>query len=229
MANTNHSTTAARLLALLVASLLLFEPAVPLRAEALPEGAPPASLQIAILDGDGALNNIQERTAREPIVQVQDENHKPVAGAAVLFAIHGAAGGAGGAFAGGASTLSVVTDANGVAKAVGLATNHLQGNWQIQVTATKGNLTTSTTINEQNVTPSPQGGNQPNQTPTTKPPFHWPISKGLTIAAGVVVAGVVIGIVAAQNNNNGTTITTGNGTVGAPTSGAVRAGIRIHF
>jgi hypothetical protein len=40
---------------------------------------------------------------------------------------------------------------------------------------------------------------------------------------------VVIGIVAAQNNNNGTTITTGNGTVGAPTSGAVRAGIRIHF
>ena len=50
MANTIHSLTGARLLALLVASLLLLEPAVPLYAEALPEGAPPASLQIVILE-----------------------------------------------------------------------------------------------------------------------------------------------------------------------------------
>jgi hypothetical protein len=228
MAKTIHSSTSARLLALLVASLLLLEPAVPLRAEAPLDGAPPASLQIAILDGEGALNNIQERTAREPIVQVQDENHKPVSGAAVLFAIHGAAGGAGGSFAGGASSLSVITDANGVAKATGLVTNHLQGNWQIQVTATKGPLTANTTINQQNVTPSGQSGNQPNQAPQ-KPPFHWPLSKALTIAGGVIVAGVVIAVVASQNNNSGTTITTGTGTVGAPSAGAVRAGIRFHF
>lgn len=228
MANTIQTKNSVRLLALLVSSLLLLEPAVPLRAEALLDGAPPASLQIAILDGEGALNNIQERTAREPIVQVQDENHKPVSGAAVLFAIHGATGGAGGAFAGGASSLSVVTDANGIAKATGLLHNQLQGNWQLQVTATKGNLTANTVIHQQNVTANVQGS-QPSQTPPSKPPFHWPISKGLTIAAGVVVAGVVIGIVAAQNNNNGTTITTGTGTVGAPSSSAARAGIHFRF
>ena len=30
------------------------------------------------VEGDGAINNIRQRTAREPIVQVEDENHKPV-------------------------------------------------------------------------------------------------------------------------------------------------------
>src|SRR5271163_2790014 len=49
--------------------------------------APPPSLRIVILEGEDVSNNIKERTAREPIIQVQDENHKPVAGAAVLFSI----------------------------------------------------------------------------------------------------------------------------------------------
>ena len=38
--------------------------------------------RIEVVEGDGAINNIRQRTAREPIVQVEDENHKPVAGAA---------------------------------------------------------------------------------------------------------------------------------------------------
>src|SRR5208337_366679 len=96
-----------RLIALLAIALLVLEPALPLGAQ---EAAAPAkSLQIVILDDEAPLNNISERTAREPIVQVQDENHRPLAGAAVLFAIHPAAGGASAAFANGASTLSVVT------------------------------------------------------------------------------------------------------------------------
>ena len=44
-------------------------------------------LNIVIVEGDGAINNIRQRTAREPIVQVEDQNHKPVAGAAVVFAL----------------------------------------------------------------------------------------------------------------------------------------------
>ena len=53
------------------------------------EAAPPApALRIVILEGEDVSNNIKERTAREPIVQVEDENHKPVAGAAVLFTRH---------------------------------------------------------------------------------------------------------------------------------------------
>src|SRR5580704_2436459 len=56
----------------------------------------PMALHIVILDGDNALNNIRQRSAREPIVQVEDENHKPVAAAAVLFTIHSGSAGAGG-------------------------------------------------------------------------------------------------------------------------------------
>ena len=32
-------------------------------------------LNLVVLEGEGATNNIRQRTAREPIVQVQDENH----------------------------------------------------------------------------------------------------------------------------------------------------------
>jgi hypothetical protein len=220
MANTIH--TGGRLVALLLSSLLLLEPASPLFAQDAPAAAPPHSLQIVILDGEGALNNIQERTAREPIVQIQDENHKPIAGAAVLFAIHGATGSAGGAFAGGASSLSVVTDANGVAKAVGFLPNKIQGPWQMQVTAKYNNLTTSTNINEQNINKPLQ--NQANK--PQKPQFKWPVSKAASIV-GAVAVGVVVTVVAVElNNSNSTKISTGTGTVGAPT---FRPGIRIRF
>jgi hypothetical protein len=41
--------------------------------------APVHTLNLVIVEGDGVINNIRQRTAREPIVQVEDENHKPVA------------------------------------------------------------------------------------------------------------------------------------------------------
>ena len=42
-------------------------------------------LNLVVIEGEGAVNNIRQRTAREPIVQVEDENHRPVAGAVVVF------------------------------------------------------------------------------------------------------------------------------------------------
>src|SRR5579859_1089862 len=79
---------------------------------------PAPMLNIVIVEGEGAINNIKLRTARETIVQVEDENHKPVAGAAVVFTLPNQ--GAGGSFAGNAQTLTSVTDANGRAVARGL-------------------------------------------------------------------------------------------------------------
>jgi hypothetical protein len=46
-----------------------------------------SGLKILILDGEGAVNSIKLGTAREPIVQVQDENDRPVAGAMVVFTL----------------------------------------------------------------------------------------------------------------------------------------------
>lgn len=213
-----------RMAALLAAGLLLLP--IPLGAQAAGT-PPPKGLRIVILDGEGALNNIQERTAREPIVQVQDENHKPVAGAAVLFAIHGSGGGAGGSFAGGASTLSVTTGPDGTATATGLISNQTQGSWRIQVTATVGGLTASSVINEMNflpLAPSPS----PSATGTgVHPPMHWWMTKPVMIAGGVIVAGVVITVVAIDHGSSPTQITAGNPVVGPPAGAHV--GVRIHF
>jgi hypothetical protein len=112
--------------------------------------APVASLQITILDGDEAMNNIRQRTAREPIVQVEDENHKPVAGAAVIFLLPN--DGASGTFSGGVRTLTTVTDSKGQAVARGLRPNHVAGRFQIRVQVSYQGKTAQATINQTNVT-----------------------------------------------------------------------------
>jgi hypothetical protein len=222
--------SSARLCAVLVAALLVIEPMAPLHAQDS-AGGPPRSLQIVILDGEGALNNIQSRTAREPIVQVQDHNHKPVAGAVLLFSIHGGADGAGGTFAGGASTLSVTTGADGIARASGLTPNATKGAWQIAVTATFGALTAAAIINELNFVPMPPPSNQTASIPPVSPPSHGFFTKPITITGGILIVGAIIAISVLETQGNGPTkITTGTGTVGPPGGAApVSGGIRIRF
>src|ERR1700731_2498392 len=82
-------------------------------------------LNIVIVEGDGAINNVRQRTAREPIVQVEDENHKPIAGAAVVFLLPNQ--GASGVFANGSRSLTVITDSQGRAIARGFRPNKVQG------------------------------------------------------------------------------------------------------
>ena len=165
--------------------------------------APPKSLQIVILDGEGALNNIKQRTAHEPIVQVQDENHKPVAGVAVIFLIPNS--GPGGTFLNGAQSYSTFTDAEGKAVAHGLTPNNTTGRYQIQVRAKYNDLSAETTIAQENILER-----------TTAKPTHvgHPLVKWVLIGAAAG-AGVAIGIVATQGSHS-TTITAGQPTVGAP-------------
>jgi len=106
------------------------------------------ALKIVVLEGDGAINNIKLRTAREPIVQVEDENHKPVAGALVLFTLPDS--GASGVFPGGSKTLMVYTDSQGRAAGKGLQPNKNAGQYQIAVNATFKGLTASATISQSN-------------------------------------------------------------------------------
>src|SRR5437870_7833878 len=86
-------------------------------------------LSLVIVDGDGAINNIRQRTAREPIVQVEDENHRPIAGAAVMFSLPDS--GASGVFANGARSVTVLTDSQGRAVARGLHLNKVSGQMKI--------------------------------------------------------------------------------------------------
>src|SRR3954469_16373610 len=94
----------------------------------------PAELQILVIGGEGSINNVKQRTAREPIVEVRDRNNRPVAGALVLF--EAPRNGASGAFTGGSSSLRATTDAQGRAAGQGFRPNNTAGNFNLQVSAT---------------------------------------------------------------------------------------------
>ena len=158
-------------------------------------------LRIVIVDGDGFVNNIKRRTAREPVVEVRDRNDKPVAGAVVLFLLPGS--GPGGTFPGGGSMLSVVTGANGRAAATGFTPNSVAGPYEIQVRATYQGRTATSVVRQRNV-----------QTTGVK---FW---KSWGLVAVVAAAAVVGVVVATQRGGNG------NGTgrqagvsIGTPTVG----------
>lgn len=105
-------------------------------------------LSIVVVEGEGAINNIKQRTSRETIVEVQDENHKPVAGAVVVFLLPN--DGAGGAFAGGARSAMLTTDSAGRATMPTLQPNQVSGNFQIRVNASSGGRQANTSISQSN-------------------------------------------------------------------------------
>jgi hypothetical protein len=90
-------------------------------------------LNIVVINGDGAVNNIKSRTARETIVEVRDENNKPVAGASVVFLLPDS--GPGLVSSQGGRMITTVTDQSGRAAARGLKPNGQAGNFQMQVRA----------------------------------------------------------------------------------------------
>ncbi|MGB0124878.1 MAG: carboxypeptidase-like regulatory domain-containing protein [Silvibacterium sp.] len=191
-------------------------------------GASP-HLVITILDGEGALNDIRQRTAREPIIEVQDENHKPVAGAAVLFLLPGS--GPSGGFADGSQIFSTVTDAAGRAAAPGLQPNSISGSYEIHVKVTYNGSTAETTIHQKNV--SSESEQQPSQNTSAASTVAAPVARGLSMKSILIIvgaaaaAGVVAGVLATRGGNS-TDIAAGPPTVGAPTTAGVRISLHLH-
>jgi hypothetical protein len=91
-------------------------------------GQQPAGLRVVVIEGEDAVNIIQQKTAVAPVVEVRDRNDQPVAGAIVNFAIR-----SGRATFGGARTLSVTTNAAGRAIAASFAPT---GSGALQISAT---------------------------------------------------------------------------------------------
>jgi len=165
-------------------------------------------LQILVIGGEGSINNVKQRTAREPIVEVRDRNNRPVAGALVLF--EAPRDGASGTFLGGSSSLRATTDAQGRAVGQGFHPNNANGNFQLQVTATFQGLTAATVIHMSNT-----GGAAPH---VAKAAGHGKLI-AIVVAAGAAAAAG--GAYAATHGGSGgtpaatpTTITAGAGTVG---------------
>ena len=167
-------------------------------------------LKILVIDGEGAINNIQLGSGREPVVEVRDDSDRPVAGAKVTFSCPER--GPGGTFFGASRNLTITTNEQGRATATGFRPNLQEGRFQIQVAAAQGDKTATTVITQSNALPT--GG--VNKVVKTKKKF----GTGYIIA--LVAAGAIAGIVAGTRGgeetttNPGTSITAGTVTVGTP-------------
>jgi hypothetical protein len=173
-----------------------------------PEPAPQAKLNIVIVEGEGAINNVKDRVNREPIVQVEDENHKPIAGAAVIFSLPNQ--GATGVFANGSRTLTLTSDAQGRAAALGIKRNNVSGQMQVRVTASFAGQTASAVITQTNVAATTSAG-------------LGTAGKVLLIVglAGAAAAGAIYATRSGSSSSPAApppsiTITAGAATVGAP-------------
>jgi hypothetical protein len=182
---------------------------VPLHAQDTP-AAGAGKLNIVIVEGEGAINNVRQRVAREPIVQVEDENRRPVAGAAVTFLLPNQ--GAGASFANGSQSLTITTDAQGRAVARGLRPNNTNGQYQIRVNAVSEGRTGTATISQTNaITAAAAAGG-----------ISAKVLAIIAIAGGAAAAGTVAATRGNGNGANGgarpspTVITPGSPTVGGP-------------
>lgn len=108
---------------------------------------PGPGLNIVIIEGDGAINNIRQRTAREEIVQVEDDNHQPVAGAAVSFLLPSS--GPSGTFANGSRLFTTMTDSKGQAVAR-FQPNDESGSFKIKVDAQSNGRSSTALISSAN-------------------------------------------------------------------------------
>jgi hypothetical protein len=203
MRNCPKASTISRTLAVLLACSI----ATPLPAQTPAAPTAPTQINILILEGEGAINNVRQRVTREAMVQVEDENHKPVAGAAVTFFLPG--DGPSGVFSNGSRSITVLTDAQGKAAARGIKINKAQGKLQIRVQASYQGLTNNALITQTNVAAAAAAAG-------------GAISgKLLAIILAAAAGGVVAGVVVANSGGGGNppaavVVVPGTPTVGPP-------------
>lgn len=180
--------------------LLLFESG--LMAQDPPANPGTPKLNIVLISGDSAINNIKSRTARETIVEVRDENNKPIAGAAVVFLLPDS--GPGLVSSNGSRMISTVTDANGRAAARGLKPNGQSGQYNIQVRANFQQSFGQLVVSQSNIVAAGAA------------------ISGLTAALIVVGAAVAAGTAYAVTRESGPGRNTVGVNPGSPTAGAPR-------
>ena len=128
---------------------------------AAPERSAPAAIEIRVVSGEGAANNVGRDSNGIPAVKVLDDSEAPVMGATVVFTLP--ADGPSGEFKDGSRTLIATTDAKGVAEAHGLRVNMMPGRLAIHVNASYKGMRAITNITQFNVAvpgvrAAPKGG-----------------------------------------------------------------------
>ena len=111
----------------------------------------PTALNIVVVEGEGTVSQVRQRVTPEPRIRVENEAHRPITGAAVVFTLP--TEGATGEFGNGSKTLVVNTDNAGQAVAQGLRMNEIAGKTSIHVTASYKGLSARSIISLESVLP----------------------------------------------------------------------------
>jgi hypothetical protein len=162
----------------------------------------PTQLNLVVVSGEGALYRTGERVSQPPQVRVEDQEHKPISGAAVVFTLPASA--ATGDFERGGKTLTVTTDDKGIAVARGLRISEDPGRFEMLVNVAYRGLTANTSIAQ--FSTAPNGA-----------PQHKPSSNGGGISkkwiAILVIAGAAgaAGAVAASHGSSSSSSGSGGG------------------
>ena len=168
-------------------------------------GQDPQSLSIVVVAGQGAIHNIIRQVAVEPIVEVQDEQGRPVAAATVVFSSPDA--GPSATFLDGLRRMRVRTNELGRARARGMAPNTQEGSYTIEVTATMAGRRATASLAQTNAVPAGAAAK--------KKPFAWKFLAGVAAAAA---AGVVVAVQRSDKTGpaQATSVTLGTVQVGPP-------------
>jgi len=168
-------------------------------------------LKLTATEGEGAFNNIRQKEAHNPAIEIRDEQDRVVAGANVTFLLP--YDGASGTFADGKREFTTTTDANGKAASAGLRPNHVEGRYNIKVSASFGGREGTLVISQSNTL---AGG----ITPAQKSHAKTYVILGVIGAAG---AGIGLGLGHGGGKNSSapppptpTSVSVGSITVGGP-------------
>lgn len=169
---------------------------------------PRPQMNIVVLEGEAAINDIKARRTAPITIQVRDGNRYPIRGAEVVWTLPES--GASARFPGGGRTATTKTDDQGRVRVSGLAPDDAVGAVQIRITASHGEEKAEATVTQFNmrVKAASTGGS----------------GKKWAAILGALGAAAATGTVLALRNRSGSTpaalppivLTPGTGSVGAP-------------
>lgn len=171
------------------------------------------TLKVMVLAGDGEMNDLERKIMAPLVVDVLDQNSRPVEGAAVVFRFP--LNGPGAGFSNGEKSRTVRTNADGQAAAIDWMANGEVGKFQVRVTASRGNELGEAVISMSNVSRITEDvkskGNKGK---------HKSVWSSRWVKIGIVagIAGAVTGIVLATKGDSAPTVTAspGSPTIGGP-------------
>jgi hypothetical protein len=166
-----------------------------------------SGVRLTVLAGEGASHNINQKFRVLPVVQVTDENDKPIQGATVVFALPTGKG-PGGTFEHSRHTLTINSDPTGRAGAYGIKLNKKPGPFIIQVTASYQGQTATVNIAQTSVAGTKHSGGG-----------AYGISTRTWVLVGLGALAIAGAIIAAHNLRSGSNPNVLIASPGVPTVG----------